>query len=151
MTNTITVWDTLCGSTARCQTVWEQAKELIQWVPSGYPYASTHADLQSIIDAGEVDIADDDDHESIESAIETLQELCPDYTYLEWRDGELMCVPNIEGVEHKIDEGHCLRVGDLSDLPDDYLGLVAIVNCRGNMTFGNYHPAIGFAEYWSVV
>ena len=147
----IKVWDVICGCSLRVQTPWEDAKDLIRYIPESHPYMSIRNDLQSIIDAGDVDIADQEDHDSIDSAIEEMQELRPGYTFLDWRNCELMCVPDVEIVVYEIESGECLKVEGLSDVPNGYLGLVAIVNDHGNMTFGHYDPAIGFAEYWSIV
>lgn len=98
------------------------------------------------------DDADTDGDDILSELFDALDEASPPYCYFGARPGD----GSDYGwwVEEELfDDRHYfdgLRVGDLSDLPDDYEGEVLVVNDRGNAAL--YVAAKGeLREVWSVV
>ena len=96
-----------------------------------YLDAATVADLESIVDA---DANDVEAIESINYAIDALQDYAAPYCYIGAHEGDgssLGCWPCFESAN---DDNDILHVEDGSDIPSDHIGFALIVNDHGNAT-----------------
>jgi hypothetical protein len=120
------------------------------------PLAMREALTKDIWDAREMAEADeehDDSYELLESLTDSLQEFCSPYCYFGNTEGDgsdFGCWPDIEALEEEARQGNILKVSDLADVPDDYIGEVMLVNDHGNVTLG-YIPQGEFRETWAIV
>lgn len=116
---------------------------------------ATHRDLQSVIDA---DGAGEDSAESIQDALDLLQEYAPAFCSVGAHPDDGACLGVWPCVESAMDDEDVLRVNDTSEIPADYVGHVLHVNERGNATLYEAHgvdpndsESAMLVEIWGVV
>ena len=83
---------------------------------------------------------------------DALSELAPPYTYFGTLDGDSADFgfwPDLESLEEDARSGELLKVSDLSEIPPDWIGPVALVNDHGNLTVG--HTVACFKHSWDCV
>lgn len=95
----------------------------------------------------------EDSQWDLESLFDHLNEFAPAHCYFGAHPGDCSDYgfwPSEEFLQGYDDDGECLRVSDLSDVPDDYTGEVLEVNDHGNATL--YFADNGkLSECWSIV
>lgn len=118
-----------------------------------YLSAATIADLESCVQAD--DCADG--IESVESALDELQEHTAPFCYVGSHEGDGAAIgvwPDPSALEYDED---VLRISDGSEIPATHGGLAAIVNDHGNVTLVSCHGPDESGDYcqtieiWSVV
>jgi len=91
--------------------------------------------------------------EVMSTLIDALSDFAPPYCYfgtLEGDGAEFGFWVHSEFQQAMREDG-VLEVGDLADIPADYIGEVLLVNDHGNATFGYQDHAGSFATVWSIV
>lgn len=103
-------------------------------------------------EAEEIDPESEHVSEIINDLSDALNDFAPPYCYFGSTEGDgadFGFWPSIDSLEDAVRDGEVLKVSDLSEVPSDYIGEVALVNDHGNVTFG--HTVAQFVEDWSVV
>ena len=78
----------------------------------------------------------------------------PPYCYLGNHEGDGACFgcwPDIDCVNMAIDDKEIIKVNDLNEIPSEYNGDYAFVNCHGNMTCGHAINGETTKTYWDCV
>lgn len=113
------------------------------------------ARLRTEWNALDMDDADDTDtaDEILSEITDLLEGLAPPYGYfgsLEGDGADYGFWPSLDSVEDACRDGSALKVSDLADVPDDYVGDVFQVSDHGNLTF--YAADHGtYTEVWGIV
>ena len=100
----------------------------------------------------------DEDHETIQEAIETLQEYAPPFTYVGTHEGDgsdLGCWPDTEAMRTAIHDKEAVAISDLSDI--DKLSFsdlsesryAILTNDHGNVTV--YELSVATTPLWACV
>ena len=111
-------------------------------------------DAQHLLDTLERDELDASDkaRELLEELTQALEEQAPPYCYfgtIEGDGADFGFWPDLQRIEEDAHAGELLKVSDLSEIPADWIGPVALVNDHGNLTLG--HTVAEFREDWSCV
>lgn len=89
----------------------------------------------------------------LEALFDALDEYCAEYFYFGAHpgDGSDYGYWLSEGWEESLEDGGGIKVNDLSAIPADHVGHVAVVNDHGNVTLYNRGANHQLKEIWGIV
>jgi hypothetical protein len=116
---------------------------------------SDNADIFKRLETGESEIDDDVEAGEFlnEDLLNALNESCPDYCYFGAHPGDgsdYGVWPSFESLEEAVSDGEVLKCANLSDVPEDWIGSVMLVNDHGNVSLYSVDGK-NTKEIWSVV
>ena len=121
---------------------------------TSWPLLNLADECQAIIEAYDEGEEVENASEIVNELIDELNQYAPLYCYFGAHEGDgsdFGFWPDWGAIELGIEFGEILKVSDLSEVPNDYQGEVAVVNDHGNLTLYSVWPEPQFEELWAIV